>query len=309
MIIVTGNTTIDHVYHGSFPLHAGVKVQTESRTAYPGGQAANVAATLGGLGFPVAFIGAFSGGTDGNVCRDDLQRRGVDIALSRCVSGTSHHTATIYVESETGTRTILMHKPSALCLDDVELPNGWTIKCEIFYTDGHEVDLSIRLGKQARRAGIPVVMDCERCYDGIEELVAQASSVIAPAEVLLELTSASNVEQAAARVFEMGPQITVATRGENGAVGVTRSGEVTFVPALPVDTADTTGAGDAFHAGYIAAALVGFDLSSTMAFATEVAARKCEVHGPRLPKHMCIELRERLNSWAGHFASEGVHIL
>ena len=58
-------------------------------------------------------------------------------------------------------------------------------------------------------------------------------------------------DQAAARILEMGPELLVAKKGEDGAVVFSREG--TFaVPGLPLDTiVDPTGAGDSFAGGFM----------------------------------------------------------
>ncbi len=72
---------------------------------------------------------------------------------------------------------------------------------------------------------------------------------------------------------------------KHGAAGATWSdGDRTVtVPAEPVDAVDTTGAGDAFAAGYLAAALEGGDVNEHLARGAEVAARAVTRLGARPP--------------------------
>ena len=53
------------------------------------------------------------------------------------------------------------------------------------------------------------------------------------------------------------------------------------MPACAVEAKDTTGAGDAFHAGYAFARGSGADLVEAMDFASAVAALKCRDWGGR----------------------------
>jgi sugar/nucleoside kinase (ribokinase family) len=83
-------------------------------------------------------------------------------------------------------------------------------------------------------------------------------------------------------VQSLGPTTVVATDGERGADGVDGGGPLEHVPARTCEVTDSTGAGDVFHAGYIASLLRGADFRTRLEFATLMASRKCGVAGPRL---------------------------
>lgn len=70
-----------------------------------------------------------------------------------------------------------------------------------------------------------------------------------------QLTGEGDPEKAAARLAEFCPLVIVKWGGMGA---LARSGDrVWHSPALPVDVVDTTGAGDAFNAGFLAAYLLG----------------------------------------------------
>lgn len=74
------------------------------------------------------------------------------------------------------------------------------------------------------------------------------------------------------RLAELVP-VVVVSDGSNGALAMdARSGERVAVPAIPVSAADTTGAGDVFAAGFIAATLWDLPLTERVHFAALVAA-------------------------------------
>jgi fructokinase len=84
-------------------------------------------------------------------------------------------------------------------------------------------------------------------------------------------------------VCERGPHTTLLTLGEEGAVAVATedspwSGEASH-PGYAVDPVDTTGAGDAFTAGAIAALSGGEDLEAALGFANAVAATTTTAEG------------------------------
>ncbi|MEM4780069.1 MAG: PfkB family carbohydrate kinase, partial [Halalkalicoccus sp.] len=82
---------------------------------------------------------------------------------------------------------------------------------------------------------------------------------------------------------ERGPHTTLLTLGGEGSVAVATdespwNGEARH-PGYTVDPVDTTGAGDAFTAGAIAALSAGESLEETLAFANAVAATTTTAEG------------------------------
>ena len=72
------------------------------------------------------------------------------------------------------------------------------------------------------------------------------------------------------------------TFGEAGVLALAEDSDDNFhVPAFAVDVVDTTGAGDAFHAGYAFARARGETWSAALELGAAVAALKCRDWGGR----------------------------
>ena len=96
-----------------------------------------------------------------------------------------------------------------------------------------------------------------------------------PEEMLPVLVQESRNLGVPAMVLTMGPQ---------GAVYVDhRTGEFGGCPALSVDMVDSTGAGDAFFSGTVAALMKEMPLSQAVRVGTELAARTLRVAGSSCP--------------------------
>jgi fructokinase len=102
-------------------------------------------------------------------------------------------------------------------------------------------------------------------------------------------------EEVARRLLDRGTELVVMTLGADGAIARTQRAQAR-VPSLPIDVADTIGAGDAFGAGLLVAleergalvrgGLAGLgdsDLEYALRFASAVAALTCARAGAEAP--------------------------
>lgn len=84
----------------------------------------------------------------------------------------------------------------------------------------------------------------------IETAIALSDVVKASDEDVAWLYDTEDVESVVDSWRELGPSLTVLTRGEEGAIGFSESGRVQVSPVV-VDAVDTVGAGDTFSAGIL----------------------------------------------------------
>jgi sugar/nucleoside kinase (ribokinase family) len=87
------------------------------------------------------------------------------------------------------------------------------------------------------------------------------------------LSGCSDPSAAALGIVALGPSVAVITSGSNGAI-VAMDGAVTNIPAVPVNVVFDIGAGDSFHAGFLAIWRPGGDPVSAARFASHTAALK-----------------------------------
>jgi len=96
----------------------------------------------------------------------------------------------------------------------------------------------------------------------------------------LPYTGARSPRQAVEKLQQLCPGVVVVTEGTNGSIGCDESGFVSQ-RAFKVENVDTTGAGDAFHTGYLYGLLHDLDLKKRLEFGSAVAALKCTRMGAR----------------------------
>lgn len=105
------------------------------------------------------------------------------------------------------------------------------------------------------------------------QALALADLTLMNAEEGMLVSGSSDPETAAREIVALGPETVVVTSGRDGAAVADRR-DVTRIPAIPVEVVFDIGAGDTFHAGFLAVWTRGADSVAAARFATHAAALK-----------------------------------
>ncbi|MFN2370261.1 MAG: carbohydrate kinase family protein [Candidatus Krumholzibacteriia bacterium] len=220
-----------------------------------GGPAATAAVALARLGAAVRLLSPLTDDEAGRLQRRELAAAGVDTGACPVLPGVESAKAVILVDPTDGSRTILWSRGGVPPLPPPADPAAALAGCDLLYVDGHEPAASVVLARQARRLGLPVVMDAGSVREGSRELVPLCTDVISSAVFAPAYTGRPEPAAALRALRAEGPARVAMTFGADGVLALA-GGEPFAVPAFLVEAVDTTGAGDAFHAGY-AFALAG----------------------------------------------------
>lgn len=272
-------------------------------TRQGGGQAATAMAALSRLGLRAAFIGAVGDDEEGVFSRKSLEEEGVDTEGMVVQPGRASQFAVIIVSAGTaarGARTIMWRRE--VMLGPGEVREAIVRSGRILHLDGHSLAAEIQAARWARESGIPVSLDAERVLSGTEELIHLTDYLVASEDFPALFTGERDPESALRRICALGPRVAAMTRGPAGALAF--DGERFYdSPGFDVEAVDTTGAGDAFHAGFLFGVLRDDGLERTLRFANAVAAMNCRQLGGRagLPDLQAAEtfLTER-SDWETH---------
>jgi sugar/nucleoside kinase (ribokinase family) len=253
-----------------------------------GGAAANVAAHLARLGTAVELAGCVGDDPAGAGLAAELAAAGVRLAL-RTVTGVPTGTVVSLVEGD-GQRSMLADRGANLELadGDVAVPGAGGH----LYVSGYTL-----LDPRPRTAGLQALRDavaagCTVSVDpastgplaryGVDRWLADtagATLLLPNAEEARLLTGCEDVEDAARALAARYPVVTVKL-GPDGALWA--SGDVlVHRPAHPTTVVDTTGAGDAFAAGFLASWLLHPEPETALAAGNRLAARAVSVVGAR----------------------------
>jgi fructoselysine 6-kinase len=254
-IAAVGDNTIDH-YTG------------QASYSFVGGNALNVAVQLTRLGRPAWYFGAVGPDAAGKRIRDTLAALGIDVS-GLVVSPGRTSTSRIRADDE-GDR----HFEA----EDFGV-------CEAYLPDAAQLERIAQCG--AAHIGLmPRAEQIRQWLSSRGVLVSQDCGVTIPPAGYRHMGIAFCSQQSAGRparkiaqeAVEGGAELAVVTCGGNGSIAF--DGQTWWqADAWPVKVVDTTGAGDAYAAGFLHARLAGADTGQAMTAAAEHAAQACTHYG------------------------------
>ncbi len=261
--------------------------QPDTKTVLPaltlagGGPSANALAALAQLGVACGLAGRLGDDVLGRYTHELHARAGIDVSHVQLRADSVSPVSVILADLRAATRTILLTKGEHTQLPPEELDWAWLRQARVLHLDGHQIPASLALAQAARNwDGVQVVLDAGSLRDGMLELCALADYAIASQRFARDLTGSDDPRACIQELLQLGARHAGVTLGARGNVLVA-AGTLYQQPAYSVPTQDTTGAGDAFHGGFIYGLLHGLGPRECLRTASAVAAIKCTGLGAR----------------------------
>lgn len=261
-ILIPGHYFCDVIFTGipGFPA-LGTEIYTENLTVVPGG-CLNTVTALRRLGVDVGWMGAigndlFSRFIDDWITQEKIARDWLtyhEEPFQRVTVALSYPQDRAFVSYVSVTPDQLDEVRRAVAADE----------CEHLHFTGLNVDPRVPdLLRICRQRGIVVSMDCQHRTETLDsphvrEVLGLLDMFMPNAGEAMRLTGTTTVEDAAHLLRELVPLLVIKD-GANGAQAWQGDLHVQ-APALKVEVVDTTGAGDVFNAGFLAAYRAGNDL-------------------------------------------------
>ncbi len=280
-VIGIGHVTCDIVC----PLDGWPAIDT--KTVLPGimlaggGPTANTLAGLARLGIGTAIVGQLSDDVLGRYTLEAHRTDGVDISHLRLDPAAVSPVSVLLSDLAAGTRTIFLTKGGHTQLDPDVLDLAWLAQAQVLHFDGHQLPASLAAAKAAQGwPQVTCVLDAGSLREGMLELAKLCDVVIASRRFASDATGESDPTVALRALAAKGFSSIGITCGKEGSYFMDH-GQVRFQQAYVVNTQDTTGAGDAFQAGYIYGLLQCWPIAQRLRWASAVAALKCKGLGAR----------------------------
>lgn len=270
---------------------SGSKIEFHSANVLPGGQVATAVVACQSWGLRTRYVGKLGDDGAASLHRAEFARLGVETHLL-ISPGCPSQQAFILID-DAGERTVLWKRDERLTLRPEELQRHWISDARALHIDGHDTAAATTAAAWARSAGVPVIADLDELYPGVEALLPNIDYLITSRDIPGRLLAEPDLrESLPALRNRYGCALTAATLGHEGVLAWDGM-KFHYAPAYRVETVDTTGAGDVFHAGFIHGLLRGWSLQHQLEFACAAAALNCTALGAR-GGIQCIENIQRL---------------
>jgi sulfofructose kinase len=257
---------------------AGGKRDATALTVQGGGPVPNVLVGLRRLGHSTALITAVADDLAGRIGVEEVAREGVDTSFIVWKETGQSLMAGGFVERGSGRRTIVLYRniqlrPRDVVTSKLPLPR-------IVHLDGRDLEVCVKLARWGRSVGATICFDIGSTRNDVSPILPLVDHLVVADAFALPFTGGRTVRKALLRLQDCCPGTVVVTEGTRGSLGC-EEGELVRQPAYRVRNVDTTGAGDAFHTGYIYGLLHGYNLAERMRFGAATAALKCTRPGAR----------------------------
>jgi ribokinase len=250
VLCTLGDLLLDVIVRLEQPLETGTDATALTRTG-AGGQAANVAAWAAALGAESRFVGKRGDDPGASLAAGELARLGVEV-FGPVASG--RNGVVVSIVGEDGDRAMASDRGVAPTLSADELEPAWFDGCNHLHLSGYSLMSSPIDGAAAHAV----------------EFVRDHGAVVSVDLASTRMIHDFGVDPLRETLGHLRPELVFANEQEHEAVGreaapaatwvlklgaagcaVERDSERSEFPAVPAKVVDTTGAGDAFAAGYL----------------------------------------------------------
>jgi len=257
-VVGCGALNYDHLYRVKKIAENGGHEPILESYESPGGSAANTVFHLATLGKKTGFIGVVGRDTEGDLIIGDYKRMRVDTSRIRRVSGSSG--LIIGLVDETAERT-LYPKPGVnnnLKVSNADL--AYANKARILhlssFVSNKQLPEQIKLAGAMENTRVSFAPGHLHASRGVKKLtpILSKTGFLFLNECELELLAGCCGERALAKLHKAGAAIIIVTLGGKGCL-ISTGDFLASVPGWKSKVIDSTGAGDSFAAGFLAAVL------------------------------------------------------
>ena len=266
----------------------GIRVEEAARfTSALGGSAANIAAGVVRLGGRTSLLTAVSDDAVGRFVLRELARYGIDTSHVACLGGQCRTSlAVVETRAENCQSVIYRNDAADLALNETHVAGigfedfGALIVTGTALAVEPSRSASLSAMKQARAAGVPVILDVDyRPYSWVSaedaattcRMAAEASNMVVGNDIEWDVLAGGSGGLAYAGHLDGAHATAIYKMGEKGSVSLT-GGARFETPVYRVAALKPTGAGDAFMAGLVTGLAAGLDLPSSVRRGTATAA-------------------------------------
>ncbi len=319
-IVGIGNAIVDvlapvpEAFLSKHGMHKGAMALIDAETAQrlyedmpagqesSGGSAANTCAVAANLGASVAYLGLVADDVLGHVFRHDITAAGVHFPTPSA-TGTAPTARCLIMVTEDGQRTMNTFLGACVNFGEDDLNEAAIAGAAVTYMEGYLFDPPAaqaafkRAAAIARAAGRKVSLSLSDAFcvhrhrAAFRALVAEDVDILFANETEITALYETNSFAEAAAWARRDVALAALTRSESGST-IIAGGDTFEIAAVPTKVVDTTGAGDAYAAGFLTGLTKGLSLDKCGKLASIAAAEVISHFGARPQRPLGNELAQ-----------------
>lgn len=276
-ILAVGIATLDIINEvANYPAE-DAEVRALSQRINRGGNASSTLCVLSQLGHQSYLAATLIDESDGHIIEADLRYHNINTQYCPRLSEGKMPTSYVTLNRQTASRTIVHHRDCPELTFAVFQQIDLTL-FDWLHFEGRNINELQKILEHCRQKApnVPISLEIEKPRDNIESVFeladwlffsrhyVQAKGLHSASEMFAELKDNDRA---------------TCTWGAQGAYGW-KNGQMTYSPAAKLsNVVDTLGAGDTFNAGMIHSLVTKNNLTNSLQFASQLAAKKCQQHG------------------------------
>ena len=256
-VVGFGALNVDKLFKVNRIAHAEKESFIQSSSVACGGSAANTMVGLARLGRKVGFVGKVGLDGEGELLVEDFLTEGVDMLGVVRAEGGESGTVMGFVD-EQGQRALYINSGVNDTITCEEIRSEYVSQAKFLHLTSFVGEQSFQtqkklletLKKCTKVSFDPGALYAQKGYTQLSPIVERAYLVMPNAHELEQITGQRDPKKGAAFLLGKGVEVVAVKLGSDGCY-VTNGYEHHHIEALKVPVVDTTGAGDAFNAGFL----------------------------------------------------------
>jgi len=295
-VIGFGALNVDKIFRVERIAKEGEEGFILSTMELPGGSAANTVVGLSRLGLKTGFIGKVASDREGKLLLDDFRREGVNTDCVIIAKMGRSGTVSAFIDRK-GERALYVHPSVNDTLNLKEINLNYAKQTEFLHlTSMGEKPFQAQKELVKELPSVKASLDIGEIYGrkGLTKLrpLLKRSYVLMPSENELKMMIRKGFKEGANTLLKEGVHIVAVKLGQKGCY-VTDGKEKYLIKPFETRVVDTTGAGDAFCAGFLYGLIKNRDLYECGRLGNFVASKCIEKTGARTGLPQASEINER----------------
>lgn len=275
--LFVGLITLDFIYRvGQFP-QSNEKIVALDYLSSAGGPATNAAITFATLGNSARAMGVLGHHINAGIIGEDLRQHNVQLLDLDANRQESPPVSSIIVTEDTGDRAVISLNAMKSRATPEQIPARVLEGVDVVLIDGHQMAVGEAIAKEAKQAGIPVIIDGGSWKEGFDLILPFVDYAICSANFYPPSCESAEEIFTYLSSFSI-PHIAITNGAEAIQYWSDRSRGGIAIPRVKV--VDTLGAGDIFH-GAFCHYICTVDFIEALALAAKIATRACQFFGTR----------------------------